>query len=534
VTHPLTAFLGFFDRWRAPRETEPEWGEPFERRRDLETIAVAYRCRSRRSEDSAADRTWRDLALDAAFSRVDRCLTSIGQQALYRRLREPAFEEREIREFDRRVRAFGDDEGLRGESGRALQPLTKNSTLALAPVLYGARPSIPRGAKLFPAATIATLVAGAASFVWPAAILAVLACALASIAVRFYIHDVMSVHGTAMASLVDLLAASQQLVALQSQALRPELRALEEALAQVAHYRTAISWLTVDRLRIGEMAASVLAYLNVFLLLDVHAFIRSLHLVHRHGPSLARLFETVGEIDAARSVASFRAGTRTCTPTFTSPGSAVIIDGVVHPLVENAVPNDVWLETPRGWLVMGSNMSGKSTFLRAIALNAWLAQSIGCVTARSYAAPLLSVRTLMYVEDDVLTGTSHFLAEARAARDMLLEHANGVDRLCILDELFRGTNTADRVAAAGAFLRALHRDGAFVMVATHDAELSSVLSNTFRPHYFQEDIVGSTMTFDYRLREGPMAPRNALAVLELVGFPAEVLTEARLISDPCE
>jgi DNA mismatch repair ATPase MutS len=288
-----------------------------------------------------------------------------------------------------------------------------------------------------------------------------------------------------------------------------------------------MSWLTLDVAATNEVADVVTTYLNVFLLLDVHAFRRSMRAVRERRSSWITLLETVGEIDAARSIANFRAGARTTVPAFTPRGSGIVVRALVHPLVRDAVPNDVALDERGGWLVMGSNMSGKSTFLRAVGLSACLAQSIGCVTADEYSAPLLAVRTLIHVEDDVLAGRSHFLAEAQAACEILLETRQGADRLCIIDELFRGTNTADRVAAGSAFLHALRRGGAFVVAATHDAELIPLLAHTFRPHYFQEKVDGGVLAFDYRLREGPMAPRNALAVLELVGFPPDVLADAR-------
>ncbi len=178
----------------------------------------------------------------------------------------------------------------------------------------------------------------------------------------------------------------------------------------------------------------------------MHAFVRSLRLLGEKRASLIALFDAVGGLDAARSIANFRAGTPTSTPNFTSQGSPIVVNEIVHPLVDGAIANHARLERSIGWLIMGSNMSGKSTFLRAVALGAVLAQSIGCVTAKAYSAPLLDVRTLVYVQDDVLVGKSHFLAEACAARDLLVEEVGGIDRLCIVDELFRGTNTDDRVS----------------------------------------------------------------------------------------
>lgn len=526
---PPAALLQYFQRRHAPKTVEPAWGEPLDRERDLSAIDRAYRCRADVRTDAAADRTWRDLSLGEVFCRVDRCLTSIGQEMLYRRLREPTAVPAEISDLQRSVAAFRENTVLRDKTAKALRPLAQNQAPSLAPLLYGRPPDDPAGSRIFPLVTVATIVATLASFVWPFAIFGVISCVVGSIAVRVHTHGMLTAHGAQLASLTSLVRAAENLLAIESLALRPELSVIRGALAEIQGARASMSWLAADLPRMNEIAAMLLTYLNVFLLVDVHAFVHSLRLFRRHAPSLVALYETVGGLDAARSVASFRTGTITVSPSFEAPGSAIAADGLTHPLVADAVPNDVLLRPCQGWLVTGSNMSGKSTFLRAVALGAWLAQTIGCVTARSYRAPPLRIRTLIQVEDDVLRGRSHFLAEAHAAKDMLLEDAGGVDRLCVIDELFRGTNTADRVAAGVAFLRSLAvaRGGAFVVAATHDGELLALLSEHFTPHYFQEEITTSGMTFDFRLRQGGLAPRNAFAVLALVGFPRDVLEDMR-------
>lgn len=137
--------------------------------------------------------------------------------------------------------------------------------------------------------------------------------------------------------------------------------------------------------------------------------------------------------------------------------------------------------------------------------------------------------------DEITAGRSHFVVEAEAACEMLRGDAGSPrpERLCVVDELFRGTNTADRVATATAFLRALRRDGALVVAATHDAELLRSLEGEYHPHYLREALTAEGLSFDDKLREGALAPRNALAILELAGFPPAVLDDARALSSGC-
>jgi hypothetical protein len=511
--------------FRGGAAVAPDWSAPVERERDLQELEAVWRASG--SIDASTDRAWRDLSLDAVFVRVDRCISSAGQQMLYRRLRTPSTTEDDAHDLQRRVRAFAEDEATRTGLARALQPLGRASTLRLSAALHAAPEKAPLAARLAPVVTAATILSIAASFVSPSMVLAAVACALLSIALRYALHDRLSVEAVALGSIVNLIGSARDVAALGlPQALGPELRALREVLAPVERYGRALGWFTLDTVPLNDLAASAVAYLNVFFLLDVHAFVRALDLLERHRSSIRLLLETVGELDAARSIASFRADKPTCAPVFGPRGTPIVIRGMRHPLIDDAVPNDVRLERSRGWLIMGSNLSGKSTFLRCVALGAWMAQSIGCVLADAYEAPLLDIRTLMQVEDDLLAGRSHFLAEAEAARDLLGGGPAALDRLCVTDELFRGTNTADRVAAGAAFLRALGRDGAYVLAATHDHELVALLGDDFRPHHFLDVVEDGALCFDHRIRDGAMTARNAFRVLALVGFPTSVIDDA--------
>jgi hypothetical protein len=450
----------------------------------------------------------------------------------------------EIARFDRTIRAFSDDPKLRDRFREAVGTLDGDASA----LLYGEPPPLPRAAALFPFATCATFLAAAVSVVWPIALLVVVGLIIGNIAIRLHLHQVMSAHADALATIAKLVAAAERIGSIESHphTLRGDFENLRAALAVVAPWRKSLTWVTLDSPSLNELLASVIAYLNCFFLIDVNAYVGSLSLLRQGTPALRQIFETVGNLDAARSIASFRAGAKTWSvPAVGRRGAPVVLTSMVHPLIDAAVPNDVSL-TNHGWLVLGSNMSGKSTCLKAIALQAILAQSIATTTCEGYAAPPLLVRTLIHVEDETLYdgsrgsaegGTrddlahekSHFYVEAESVRDMLVEEVDrSMDRLCVVDELFRGTNTHDRVTAGAAVLRGLHRRGVVVVAATHDAELMDLLEAELDPHYFTERIEDGRLVFDYVLHAGRAAPRNALAVLELVGCPEDVLRDARV------
>ena len=201
-----------------------------------------------------------------------------------------------------------------------------------------------------------------------------------------------------------------------------------------------------------------------------------------------------------------------------------------HPLLPDRarVSNDVTVGPPGSFLLItGSNMSGKSTLLRAIGANVVLALAGAPVCAVRFRTPLLSVRTSIRIQDSLERGISLFMAELQRLREIVdaaRRAPEGQRVLYLLDEMLHGTNTAERQIAARIVIGHLIRAGAIGAVTTHDLSLASGggLETAARPVHFSEQFERSdgrtVMTFDYRLRPGLATSANALALLELVGL----------------
>jgi ABC-type multidrug transport system fused ATPase/permease subunit len=214
-------------------------------------------------------------------------------------------------------------------------------------------------------------------------------------------------------------------------------------------------------------------------------------------------------------------------------GPMVEATALGHPLLAERVrvSNDVSVGPPGSFLlVTGSNMSGKSTLLRAIGANVVLALAGAPVCAAHFRTPLLSVYTSIRIQDSLERGISLFMAELHRLK-AVVDAAQGAPSdarvLFLLDEILHGTNTAERQIAARMVIGRLIRAGAIGAVTTHDLSLAAggELVSTGRPVHFSEQFDRSgdrtVMTFDYQLRPGLATSANALALLELVGLGAE-------------
>ena len=272
--------------------------------------------------------------------------------------------------------------------------------------------------------------------------------------------------------------------------------------------------------------------LNPFLLLDVHLARRLERWKAVSGPAVRGWVEALGEFEALSALSSLAHDHPDWTfPTVDPAADRLTARGLGHPLLRPGacVRNDVEVG-PAGTflLVTGSNMSGKSTLLRAVGTNVVLAQAGGPVCAQALRLPPVRLHTSMFVEDSLEEGVSRFMAELLRVRG-IVEAARAAEEgappvLYLLDEILQGTNSAERRVAARAVIRHLLAEGALGAVTTHDLTLHEAedLQASAVMRHFRESVeeteAGTRLTFDYRLREGLATTRNALRLLEAVGL----------------
>ncbi|GHT87791.1 hypothetical protein FACS189474_1520 [Bacteroidia bacterium] len=196
-----------------------------------------------------------------------------------------------------------------------------------------------------------------------------------------------------------------------------------------------------------------------------------------------------------------------------------------HPLIESCVPNSI--ETNgESVLLTGSNMSGKTTFIRTIGLNVLCAQTLNLCFAKAFSSPLMKIHTAIHLSDSLEKSLSFYMKEVVTIKEMLTEARNGSRNLFLLDELYKGTNTLERIAAGKAVLSALALNENLVFASTHDLELAGLLTGEYRMYHFCEQINRDELSFDYQLKNGKLNQQNAIRLLEIQGYPPEVVVEA--------
>ncbi len=275
-----------------------------------------------------------------------------------------------------------------------------------------------------------------------------------------------------------------------------------------------------------DLAELILDYIKMFTHIDMIKFFHMRDEVGKHREDIDRMLTIIGLLDACIAIGSYRTYLGTwCVPQFNAD-IRYEATGLYHPLLTDPVANDVSLK--RGMLLTGSNASGKSTMLRTITLAAILAQSIHTVPGTDYCAPMFRIYTSLSLSDSILQGESYYMAEIRALK-RITEAGKAVTTpiLAAVDEVLRGTNTVERISASTAIMQQLSKAYGLIIAATHDLELTDLLAEYYDNYHFEETITGGDIHFAYKLLPGKAMTRNAIKLLEIMGYDYRLIDEAQ-------
>ncbi len=288
------------------------------------------------------------------------------------------------------------------------------------------------------------------------------------------------------------------------------------------------------------LLALSLAVTGMLLLVRPHIALAVERWRSRHGHRVRVWVETVAQFEALSSLAGYRYEHEDdpfpeIVPRDAVPHGGALFDGVQlgHPLLPRAtiVPNDVRLAGETRLLVVsGSNMSGKSTLLRTVGINAVMALAGAPVRATSLLLSPLAVGATLRIQDSLVEGRSRFFAEITRIRTLSDIAAGPVPLLFLLDELFHGTHSHDRRLGAQGVLRSLLDRGAIGVITTHDLALTAI-ADGLAPRavnvHFQDWFEKGAIKFDYRMKSGPVTRSNALALMRALGLEVASPTSRR-------
>jgi len=515
---------------------EENWGRPKDDYFESNQIGEYFEFNeSSKNSYSISDKVSHDLDFKSFFQFIDRTTSAVGQQYLYDKVRNVNCTPDSLAVLENKITHYTQSNEKRLAVQKILTSLSTSNDYYFPFLIFGALPpklKFINGIKVLQVLIVLFLIAG---FFKPFFFLLVLLSYTIHLGLHYWHKNRIGNFAHIFSRLNKLTSTCKQLHSFSPEKEKDEIL---ESIKNVNQITANIYFLKTNNLQENEFASIfwlILEFFKIFTLSEITIFHKVVDQIENRRNDIKKLFEYIGEIDTAISIGSLRTGLPFFSkPIFERNKKEIELESVYHPLVENCVTNDLHL-IKKGLLLTGSNMSGKSTFVKAINLNAIAAQTLNTSFTEKYVAPIFAIFSSIKIEDDIDSGRSYFLEEVASIGEMMeASNSETVQYLFTIDEVFKGTNTIERVSAAKAILSYLNKKNHLVLVSTHDIELTSFLQEEYDLYYFQESVANENLTFDYQLKQGELKEKNAIKILELAGYPKSVVEEAKILADKIE
>ena len=485
------------------------------------------------------DISWNDLNMDNIYQKMNVSCSAAGDEYLYYRLRTPIFEKAEMEHMESRIRYFMEHEKERHDAQSMLLSLGTTGKYSIYEYLDNLDTLGERQNAGYFLSNILLIASVGVMFVsLPIGMLTLLGMLCHNIVGYYKEYKQIDPYLTSFRYINRLLASAEQLSRKKIEGIAEEQGRLQECYRKMKGF-IRNSWLIIFTEKgNGNPLGILMDYLRMIFYLDLIQFNKALRAVRGHLSEIDEMVTLFGQIETAIVIGSYRNSLQEgfCIPTLRydqGTNCHMEIEELYHPLLTEAVKNSI--RTSKGVLITGSNASGKSTFLRAVAVCSLLAQTIHTCPADRYEAPVLRIYSSMSLKDDLLGGQSYYMVEIRSIK-RILEQVNQAQKeqcyvLCFVDEVLRGTNTVERIAASTQIMRMLSVNHALCFAATHDVELTKLLEKEYDNYHFEERIEEDDIFFPYKLLKGPATTRNAIALLKMLGYDAQIIAEAEQMAE---
>ncbi|MBR6155542.1 MAG: hypothetical protein IKQ27_01175 [Lachnospiraceae bacterium] len=527
--------MGVAERRRYLKRVEQELKERYGKRQDKKIPSSRFECipayfRKHASDTAIDDITWSDLEMDRLFVSMNLTCSSAGEEVLYHTLRTPLFEEKALKARAEEIAYFKEHEDERLKLQLLFAGMGKNERYSLYDYLDFAD-EMQGGESLKYHFLAPLLVLAAIIFLFvqtEIGVLGVVFSIIFNMAWYFRTKGKVQPYIITLKVIMADIKAATKMKQMQLPVCEAKQQELTEALGAMKGFGGGDSGIFSSGAAGGDPASLVADYINMLLHLDLIRFYSMYRKMQQHREEIDVIHGSLGYFEMLIAAASFEEALGAiCTPQFDGTEKA---DEIWHPMIEEPVKNSYALKG--SMLLTGSNASGKSTFLKTVALNQLLSQTLYFACADEFHTDFHRIYTSMSLRDDLEHQESYFMVEIRAMQRILEAGAKeGAKIACFVDEVLRGTNTVERIAASTEILKYMAQQGYFCAAATHDIELTSLLEEVYENYHFSEEIKDGDVLFNYRLQEGKAQTRNAIRLLSVMGYEESIIEHAEDLAE---
>ncbi|MRT92460.1 DNA mismatch repair protein MutS [Ancylomarina sp. 16SWW S1-10-2] len=478
-----------------------------------------------------SDKTCQDLDFDELFMFLDRTQSKVGQQYLYNKLRCIPSDQDQLKRNESLIETFRENTDLRLKTQKQLDRLSANGCGYISSLFQEEYIKPPKWFFLIPLLSYTSLFSLLLIPFNRNLFFVFLGVVIINLGIHYWNKKNLYYNLLSIPALLELSNTAKIL--------------FEEDCFKNINPKLKLSTDVIDKLRfkmkffkIGSDTASefeaamwmIIELVNIMFLLEPIFLFSILKQFDTKRAELESVFTFVGEIDSLISVASLREGTASyCIPNITESNSIMLVEELYHPLITNAVPNSIRVKD-KSILLTGSNMSGKTTFIRTIGVNVLTGLTLNTCFGKSFSLPRMRIFSAIRISDDLMNDRSYYFEEVLTIKEMIEESQSENTNLFLLDEIFKGTNTIERISAGKAVLSSIAKGNNIVFVSTHDIELADLLQDEYELYHFSEIVGHKTVDFDYKLKSGKLKNRNAIKILQINGYPESVIQEANSLA----
>ncbi len=478
------------------------------------------------------DITWNDLDMDEVFSRLNNTQTDIGEEYLYKLLREPTFDTEQLKQRNDLIEYFRSNKVQREQLQMLLSELGKLRFLNLSEYIYGKRKGTGKSGLFYKILTVIFIISPFLSALFPPAIILFFASIAVNVTMYFRARNHIVGHLQSLGYLVNMISTAKRIGRLKY----PQLKEYTEHLKQSSGRISGIS-IKLFFFMFYTSENYFFEVIKVFFLGEPIAYHSIFNIIDKYRSDFETIYRQLGELESFISIASYRDSLEFYTLPEMRYVEAIdtekAADDVMptidfrelyHPLIPKPVTNS--FSTSKSVLITGSNASGKSTFLKSVAINAILAQTVYTCLAKGYKSCFFNVFSSMALRDNLEAEESYYIVEIKSIKRILHGLNSHIPVLCVIDEVLRGTNTVERIAASSEIIGYIAKGNCICLCATHDIELTQILEDRVDNYHFQEFFEDDNIFFDYKLYQGKAYTRNAIKLLKLLGYQQQLVDNA--------
>jgi DNA mismatch repair ATPase MutS len=479
-----------------------------------------------------SDKTCNDLDFHELFMFIDRTNSKVGQQYLYNKLRNIPADSTENIKNERLLDEFTNNPNFRVSVQSQLSKLNDREVYYIATLFQDEILKPPKWYFIVPLLSFTSVLSFIMAFFNPVFFLVILGLSIINIVIHFWNKKNLFNYFSSIPQLSKLNGVAQELYKNDIlKEINPNLMKSASVINKVSNrmsfFNLEVEIQTDQRILFWAM----LELVKIVFLIEPLFLFGTLKRIDTKRTEIEDVFLFVGEIDAIVSIASLRKGLNNfCTPKIVDGQKRLLAQEVYHPLIEDCVKNNLKVND-KSILLTGSNMSGKTSFIRTVAINVITGLTINTCFAEHFSMPRVRIFSAIRISDDLMNDRSYYFEEVMTIKEMIDKSKGGNLNLFLLDEIFKGTNTVERISAGKAVLSSLNEENNIVFVSTHDIELADLLRNEYDLYHFSEIVDHKTVNFDYKLKEGKLKNRNAIRILQINDYPENIIKEAIEISE---